>query len=880
MESALTVPAGANSPQQGKEDLPAAHDLSDSALGFTSLSKESSSFVLGTRDIHFTDAYGRAVLLHGVNISSSSKLPYPSSVGDGGEITFVGRPFPLSEANLHLARLREWGYSTIRLLCTWEALQPSTPQETDQSYIAYLHTLLSEYLPKFGMRAFVCAHQDVWSRACGGSGAPGWTLELVGLDVGGFARTGAAYNHQVEVERSRNGEGGKMDRREKLGPFVWPSGYQKLAAATMATVFWAGDTFAYKIRVPRSWAPGYSFAPDAEANKEGEEEMVGLQTFLQDAYLKAFGELADAVGGLESVLGFEVMNEPHRGFVNLHSFDEWDYDTDLHIGYVPSFLQAVALGEGHAQLVPFYVKSFPFPTTLSHYTLIEPPAPSPSSSSNAPLWRLDGPTRGQCLWRMHNVWAWDEGRHQHEFGLWERVAHLNCNLRGHSSVKEAITGKAVALRADYFEYDPRLTTSQGQDDGAGTKRRRIEWYRDCYAPLVSKFADRIRKKHPHLHIFYEPIPNEFIPPWRDATSSSAEEAKAKTVEERNEEAEALEGLEHAAKLQTYSHSRSRHLIDTPRPAGSIFAPHFYDLNVLFNKAAGAMSVNVQGLSRGMFFARALYFGAKGPYRNYVTQISNLISNAHLSLGRGPTVIGEVGIPFDINSHYAFKTGDYRVQSRLMDALICAMEDSWASFTLWNLCPDNTTENGNAEDFSLMTLSESAQDRLNKRGLAGDELYRYGRCLDAVIRPYAVKIAGVPLSTSFERESLSFNLVWANSSSWPLQSPSGGQPENVDRTKLTEIFWPRYHYEGRTIEVEVSDGEWWIDEKKQSLYILHSEARPGFKHSLSIRVKGMRAPSGRPTIDVLVIGLVLGTLAVLLYGLDRFLIREAGLGKRS
>ncbi|CAD7063981.1 unnamed protein product [Tilletia caries] len=838
-----------------KEDLPAAHDLSASALGFSGATRggsASSSFALGTRDIHFTDAYGRAVLLHGVNVSSSSKLPAPASSSEGQDrdqgknkqITFVGRPFPLSEADIHLARLREWGYTTLRLLVTWEALQPSTPQETDASYIAYLHALLQTHLPRHGIRAFVCAHQDVWSRACGGSGAPGWTLE----------------------------------------------GYQKLAAATMATVFWAGDIFAYKIRVPRSWSPGHKTTSAKQGHndehKDG-EEMVGLQTFLQDAYLRAFGELADAVGGLESVLGFEVMNEPHRGFVNLHSFDAWDYDTDLHIGFFPSFLQAVALGEGHAQLVPFYVKSFPFPTALSHYSLVEPPPFSTSSSSsNPPLWRPDGPTRGQCLWRMHDVWAWDEGRLQKEFGLWERIAHWGCNLRGYPSIKEAVSGKPVALRADYFEYDPRLLTTEDdggkatKKSGVGFSRRRIEWYRDCYAPLVSKFADRIRKKQPHLHIFFEPIPNEFVPPWREDAAQTSKEREAMSAEERNEEAEMLEELEHAARLQTYSHANSRNLIDTPRPVGSIFAPHFYDLHVLFNKAAGAMSVNVQGLSRGMFFAQALYFGAKGPKRNYATQISNLIANAHLSLGRGPTLIGEVGIPFDINSHHAFKTGDYRVQSRLMDALIGAMESCWASFTLWNYCAENTTEQGdlwNAEDFSLMTLSGGAQDRLNKRGLAGQELYKHGRALDAVIRPYAVKIAGVPLSTSFQLESLSFNLVWANSSSWPLQSDPGLQ---VDRTKLTEVFWPRYHYEGRSIEVELSDGEWWIDEEKQSLYILHSDIRPGCKHSISIRVKGMRPATGRSSVDILIVGLVFGVLAVLLYGLDRFVMREALHGKGS
>ncbi|KAK0534056.1 hypothetical protein OC842_002757 [Tilletia horrida] len=883
-----------------KPSLPAASDLSDAALGFAPRATPSSSrpadcaaspsaFVLPTRDIHFLDAHGRALLLHGVNVSGSSKLPASSSSssegGGGDTITFVNRPFPLSDAPAHLARLRAWGLTTLRLLVTWEALQPSTPHSTDASFLSYLHALIS-LLPQYGMRAFVCAHQDVWSRACGGSGAPGWTLELVGLEVGAFHGTGAAYVHErVLAEQAEAEEGGskKADRREKVGPFVWPSGYQKLAAATMATVFWAGDTFAYKVRVPRSWAPGQAL-DDPAANGAKDEEMVGLQTFLQDAYLKAFGELADAVGGLEAVLGFDVMNEPHRGFINLHSFDEWDYDTDLHIGFFPSFLQSVALGEGHAQLVPFYVKSFPFPTTLSHYSLLEPPPPSPT---NPPLWRQNGPTRGQCLWRMHDVWAWDEGRVQPEFALWERLAHWGANLRGHGSVRQAIRGKPVSLRSDYFEYDPRVGVETTGKGGMKAKRRRVEWYRDCYAPFVSRFAERIRASHPHLHIFYEPIPNEFIPPWRGASAlqTAVPTMQAKTLEERNRDADELEELEHAARAQRYSHASSRVLIDTPRPAGSIFAPHFYDLHVLFNKASGAMSVNVQGLSRGMFVAKALYFGARGAYRNYKTQISNLIAHGHLSLGRGPTLIGEIGIPYDINSHHAFKTGDYRVQSRLLDALIGAMEASWASFTLWNYCAENTVEQGdmwNAEDFSLMTLTESAQDRSNVRGLRGEPLYQYGRCLDAIIRPYAVKIAGVPLSTSFDRDCLAFDLVWATSSSWPLTpsaSSTGSGEEVVDRSRLTEVFWPRFHYEGREVEVELSDGEWWMDEEKQSLYVLHADVRPGCKHSLSVRVKGMPLPAHKRrsvgAIDVLLVGTVLGAIAVLLFGVDR-LVRQGPL----
>jgi len=63
---------------------------------------------------------------------------------------------------------------------------------------------------------------------------------------------------------------------------LWLCGYQKLAAATMA---WAGDTFAPKLRV-----------------RDG----VPIQRFLQDAFLDMWEAVVGAVGDLDSDLGFEV----------------------------------------------------------------------------------------------------------------------------------------------------------------------------------------------------------------------------------------------------------------------------------------------------------------------------------------------------------------------------------------------------------------------------------------------------------------------------------------------------------------------------------------------------------------------------------------------
>ena len=75
------------------------------------------------------------------------------------------------------------------------------------------------------MTAFVSMHQDVWSRYSGGSGAPAWTLTMTGFDLDALEETGAAFLKGVK------GGGHTEDERG-----LWPCGYQKLAAATMAYV--------------------------------------------------------------------------------------------------------------------------------------------------------------------------------------------------------------------------------------------------------------------------------------------------------------------------------------------------------------------------------------------------------------------------------------------------------------------------------------------------------------------------------------------------------------------------------------------------------------------------------------------------------------------
>jgi hypothetical protein len=116
----------------------------------------------------FRDSDNRQVTLRGINVAADAKFPtrpnlpshIPDKFFDGDDVSFVGRPFTLEEASIHFARLRSWGYNTIRYIFTWEAIESAGPGKYDEEWIKFTISVLRS-AKEYGFYIFMDPHQDV-----------------------------------------------------------------------------------------------------------------------------------------------------------------------------------------------------------------------------------------------------------------------------------------------------------------------------------------------------------------------------------------------------------------------------------------------------------------------------------------------------------------------------------------------------------------------------------------------------------------------------------------------------------------------------------------------------------------------------------------------
>lgn len=607
---------------------------------------------------HFKDERGRTLMLRGVNLGGSSKVPTrPDGATwnregfyDHRGVSFVGRPFPLAEADEHLARLRAWGFTFVRFLITWEAVEHAGPGIYDEEYLDYVRAVI-EKAAEYGINMFIDPHEDVWSRFSGGDGAPGWTLEAAGFDLTRLHAAGAAILHQ--------------EHGDPFPRMVWPTNNNKLAAASMFTLFFGGNDFAPLLKV------------------DGEP----IQEFLQRHYIDAVKQVALRLRGLPNVAGYDTLNEPASGWIGEPDLNLPAQSMPAMLNATPTILQSMLLGAGIPQQVDFYelgLASF----IKKGQVLLNPQA--------QPVWREGA----MDIWREHGVWELDSA------------------------------GQPRLLKPDYFT----------RVDG-----RAINFDTDYFKPFANRYAREIRSIAPEALIFVESVPSFTHLHW---------------------------GQEDAANI--------------------VHAPHWYDAVTLLKKVfVPWFTVDAD--------TRRLVLGAKNVRRNFAEQLARSLRQSDEQMNGAPTLIGELGIPFDLYNKKAFRDGDFSRQVQAMDATLSALEANLLSATLWVYTADNSNARGdlwNDEDFSLFSRDQQT---------GSGSIHDGGRALRAAVRPYPMRIAGQPLSLSFDMRTRRFEFTYRGD-------------DSVDAP--TEIFIPEYQYPNGC-SVTVSDGSYEMDPGAQLLRWRHA-----------------------------------------------------------
>ncbi|MDR1948286.1 MAG: cellulase family glycosylhydrolase [Spirochaetaceae bacterium] len=316
---------------------------------------------------HIVDEQGRTLMLRGCNLGGSSKIPLtpsgetrePGSLADPAAVSFVGRPFPLEEAEAHFDRLKTRGFTFLRFIITWEALEHGGPGIYDEAYLAYLRKILLLAEEK-GISVFLDPHQDVWSRWTGGDGAPAWTLEKLGMDPEKLDITGAALTHQHYGEL----RGGAPYHR-----MIWPTNYNRYAAATLFTIFFAGNTYTPETLI------------------EGEP----AQDWLQERYLACMRHCFRRLKNCKAIAGWGIMNEPNPGFIGLRDLGRLENPLVL-MGPMLSPFEGMAAASGHLVEAPVYRMGIPKPRIVGR---------EPVNPRGVSLFREGY----ECPWKKAGVWT-------------------------------------------------------------------------------------------------------------------------------------------------------------------------------------------------------------------------------------------------------------------------------------------------------------------------------------------------------------------------------------------------------------------------------------------------------------------------------------------
>jgi hypothetical protein len=257
----------------------------------------------------------------------------------------------------------------------------------------------------------------------------------------------------------------------------------------------------------------------------------------------------------------------------------------------------------------------------------------------------------------------------HPYWGWKRDTEkwkLGMCIWAQHGVWDVETG--FCLRPDYFKYLPETGET-------------VDFIEDYWKPHFIAFTDRIRASQPEAIMFVQPPVFARPPPLAP---------------------EVLKGR-------------------------CAYSGHYYDGLTLVTRHWNWFNADALGLLRGRYSntLQAVKIGESAIRRSLQEQLGILKSDTEI-LGDYPTIIGEIGTPFDMDQKRSYGwtdngkyKGDYGRQEKALDASLNGADGvNGINWTVWTYCADHTHDWGdgwNMEDLSLW----SADDLRDREKLGSD-----------------------------------------------------------------------------------------------------------------------------------------------------------------
>ncbi len=733
---------------------------------------------LKTNRGYLIDSNGRYIIVHGINVSGSTKVPAtidgkPLTIADlalphnTGTPSYLGKPFAVDDADAEWAKLRDGGFNAVRLLINWEGVEPSRRGEYDQAYLASLRAIVQK-ANDYGLYILLDMHQDMWSRHL-----------LV------------RYNETPSYKDPKTGE------TIFPPPGSVENGILALFPPYTDTVRGEG--------APRWAVEACLQEKDLDSPNWGKPRLLsGLDADGLIAIAQVYGKL---MGGDDLVIPPWV-NEivaslpppyPVTGTVDPLPFTNWGVSAALSLDVARCF-------------ACFFAGDVAFPK-LRVSECRDPGKPAGALDGCTDVVEVDVKSYLQDAYAA----MWQQ--------VVEQVADLP-NVMGYDVMNEPIgnflaLGAVAVLLQTGIEDNARqfLVDSLGEEDGQLwyeliTKLRIFPTLPDkpaADAPAAELAAWQAEKDAllkawgrdtwdfggviglnyafdlTHMRPFYG----------KAAAAILARDPKAVIFIEPSMNIGSLAGGELGGMWDT----------SMTRPEGVdhlVYAPHYYaDVYPFLGINAVSRDFSVEEVQ----------------HRDYQPFLEKVKAIADFSLGKAPVVFGEFGTYFNFGGIDKSHAAHYVVSSHILDNYFEAFERMFQSQMLWCYTPDNDKHYGdkwNKEDFSI-------------QGFDGQM-----RSADAWSRPYPRALAGKPVSTHFYSR-----LHFFDPTSGVVDPEREFEViyERKETETPTEIVIPAVQYpDGPNggFYVWLSDGHAFFDATTRILYHYPADDAPGTTHFVRVR----------------------------------------------